>query len=313
MPKDIKTVREQPGMWTCPITAFGTRTGRGQWWAAGCCLVASLLLMAPASGMAQEEPAPVHWAYSAFFGTGLYRVKDNQSVFVFRIPPRQTVRRASIDDDGKRRYGVEIHYPLTLGLHNVDDLPGILDPDNFGTVSFTPGVTVEIPVSQRWSLRANAHFGWGKETDNHQSAWIYYGSFKSRVLFGGSSVEGAWLSGISYGGYNPDVGERSDLAAFMLGAEIYQPLRRTAGSGAPLRLDWHLTYDWLFDEVDFILPRMGAKAIEDQWELGLALSKGAEPFRLWFIDFQRIGLAVRWSTDGDFRAISLNFRTPFSR
>jgi len=303
MLKDIRTCRQQSGL----------RTGARRWRAAGAWLAILALCAAPVRAAETEEPGPVHWAFSAFFGTGWYQVKDNQSVFVMRIPPRQTLRKASIDDEGNRRYGLEIHYPLTLGLHNVDDLPGVIDPDNFGTVSFTPGVTVEIPVSSRWYLRANAHVGWGKETGTDNSAWIYYGSLKSRVSFDWNSLDGAWLSAVRYAAYKTNEDERSDLASFMLGAELNRPLRRTTVGGTPLILNWHLTYDWLFDEVDFILPRQGAQAIDDQWELGLALSKGEQPFRLWFMKFQRVGLALRWSTDGKFWAVSLNLRSPFTR
>ena len=47
-----------------------------------------------------RDPEPirqVHWAMGAFFGTGWYQVDDNRSVFVFRIPPRQTIRKSGFD------------------------------------------------------------------------------------------------------------------------------------------------------------------------------------------------------------------------
>ena len=47
---------------------------------------------------AQAEPEKqVHWASAAFFGTGWYRVDENRKAFIFRIPPRQVVRRLGHD------------------------------------------------------------------------------------------------------------------------------------------------------------------------------------------------------------------------
>ena len=64
---------------------------------------------------AQAEPEKqVHWASAAFFGTGWYRVDENRKAFIFRIPPRQEIRRAGWDEDGSRRLGVEILYPVSL-------------------------------------------------------------------------------------------------------------------------------------------------------------------------------------------------------
>jgi hypothetical protein len=313
MPEDNKTHRSRRNKAWLHESQAEVIGWPGGMWRRLVLLVVLCLGFSQALQAADEEPAPVHWAYSAFFGTGWYTITDNRSVFIFRIPPRQTIRRASFDDTGKRRYGLEIHYLATLGLHNIDDIPGIIEPDNFGTFSFTPGVTVEIPVTRRWSLRPNFHFGWGKEYDSGETAWIYQAGVKSRYTFGADRVKGGLLGALNYAGYNPSVGESSDLASFTLGVEFYQPLRWKTGGGDSLRLNWHLTYDWVLDDIDFIRPRQESTAIKDQWELGLALSKGDKPLRLWFINFEHVGLALRWSSGGEFKAITVNLRSPFTR
>lgn len=123
--------------------------------------------------LAQDPARQVHWAAAAYFGTGWYQVDDNRSMFVFRVPPRQTVRQSGFDENGKRKIGVEILYPLTFGLHKFDDIPDFIDFDNFGTVSFTPGVQVEIPVNNLWALRPYAHIGAGYERDSSSWASIW--------------------------------------------------------------------------------------------------------------------------------------------
>ena len=108
----------------------------------------------------------------AFFGTGWYQVDANRTVYIVRVPPSQTLRESSIDKNGKRSLGIELQYPLTFGLHQLDDLDDFLDFDNFATVSFTPGVHVDIPVTEKWHLRPYAHIGWGTETESTDSAGI---------------------------------------------------------------------------------------------------------------------------------------------
>ena len=124
-------------------------------------IIAMLLAPAPAAipdapVLLGAEPAKqVHWAVGAFFGTGWYRVDDNRSVFILRIPPRQTVREAALSEDGERQLGVEIQYPLALGLSRLDDIPDFVDFDNYGTISFTPGVELE-RVADRFSMAASS-------------------------------------------------------------------------------------------------------------------------------------------------------------
>ena len=68
------------------------------------CAVASKAVAQAPELAARDDPAKqVHWAMGAFFGTGWYQVDDNRSVFVFRIPPRQTLRESSFDENGKRK------------------------------------------------------------------------------------------------------------------------------------------------------------------------------------------------------------------
>jgi len=260
-----------------------------------------------------EEPAKqVHWAMGAFFGTGWYQVDENRTVYVFRIPPRQTVRESSIDADGKRKLGVEIQYPLSIGLHNLDEIPDFIDFENYGTLSFTPGVQVEIPVTQKWYLRPYVHIGYGIETSTSDSAWIYYGGLKSRYRLGSGRVDWSLLNGLYFAGYNPEFENRGKYGSFMTGFEVNQPLRRFELGGDALFLNWHVTYTYLWDRLNFHVDEDRVETIDDQWELGLALGKGNKNMKIWFISFEHVGLAFKMSSNGKFKAISFNLRSPFT-
>ena len=256
--------------------------------------------------------APVHWALASFFGTGWYQVSANRSVYVLRIPPRQTVRESSLSPSGERTIGIEIKYPVTLGYNQVDELPDFIDFDNFGTASFTPGIELEIPVTERWYLRPNAHFGWGAETETDSSAWIFYGGIKSRFTPGNSRIDWSLLNAINYAGYRPDRRDVAYTGSFMTGFEVRQPLKFINWGGGGWRLNWHIKYSYLFDKLNFYVDDNTTQSIRDEWELGLALSQGNQNLKIWFVEFEHIGLALRWSSDSDYRAIAINLRSPFT-
>ncbi len=276
-------------------------------------------LMIPSTLQAQalaSDPEPVrqvHWAMGAFFGTGWYQVDQNRSVFVFRIPPRQTVRKSGFDENGNRKLGVEIHYPVSFGLHNMDDVPDFIDFDNYGTITFTPGVQIEIPVNDKWYLRPYAHIGAGYEKETSKWAGIWYGGLKSRYLLGESArLRWSLLNAVYYAGYKPEFEERGRYGSVMAGLEFSQPLGNWKLGGDQVRLNWHVTYNYLFDNLNFHVGEDRVESIRDQWEFGLALSKDNKPMKIWFMSFEHVGLSYKVSSNGHYNAISVNLRSPFT-
>lgn len=280
-------------------------------------IIALLLISLPCGLRAQDpsldyEPArQVHWALGAFFGTGWYQVDDNRSVFILRIPFRQTVREATLDEDG-RRLGIEIEYPLALGLSRFGDIPDFIEFTNYSTISFTPGVEVEIPVDDRLSLRPYAHLGYGWEKQSREGAAIWYGGIKSRYRLWDDRYRWSLLGGLYYAGYKPDYDDRGHYASLLAGLEFSQPLGSLRLGDDPAYLNWHLIYNWFFDNLNFHIDRDLVESVRDQLELGLALGKRDAAIKIGFMRFEQIGLGFRWSTDGRFNAITLNFRSPFT-
>jgi hypothetical protein len=223
------------------------------------------------------------------------------------------VRESGWHEDGKRKVGVEIQYPVALGLHRLDDIPDFIEFDNYGTITFTPGVQVEIPVNDRWYLRPYAHIGAGYERESGEWAGIWYGGLKSRYLLGESSrLRWSLLNAIYYAGYKPEYENRGRYASAMAGLEFNQPLSRFKIGGEQVWLNWHVTYNYLFDRLNFHVDEDNVESIDDQWELGLALGRGSQGMKIWFMTFEHVGLSFKMSSNGRYRAIAFNLRSPFT-
>ena len=127
-------------------------------------LYLTILLLPFAGARAQESSGnAVHWAYSSYFGTGWYQVSGDRDVYVLRMTPRWEPREADIAEDGVRTIGIELSFPITVGLDkfDLDDIPGVVDPDNLASLSVTPGIDITVPINERWALRPFASIGWG--------------------------------------------------------------------------------------------------------------------------------------------------------
>ena len=260
----------------------------------------------------EEEEGVVHWAYGAFLGSGWYNVSGDRKAFVLRIPPRWTYRKASIDESGKRQTGIEFRLPLTLGLNQVDNLDGILDSTNFSTVSFTPGVEFVVPVNQEFQLRPYFNLGWGTEVGGKESAWVYHAGIKARYALPARKVDWGVLGAIQYAGYTPNIGDSSDMLNVMIGLENRHQFGDYEFAGNQLFLEWHGTYSRLSDPATFRRRNNPDIEIHDILEAGVSISMGEIPFRIFGINFQRFGLSYQVSSDGNYRAIKFNLRSPFS-
>jgi hypothetical protein len=266
------------------------------------------------AGVLSEDFEPVHWAYSSFFGTGWYQIEGTRSVFALQVPFRQTLRHSSITKEKDRKIGIEIKYPLTVGLHDVEDLGGIIENDNFGTITFAPGVELEVPVSERWYLRPVAHIGWGRELEEGESAWVFYGGIKSRYIFpSNNQYEWSLLNSIYFAGYKPDKGRSDHLAVATIGLELRQPLSKASVAGRPIDLHWNLMYTYFGRELHFNSPEGSFEPIRDHMELGFAMSFRDGPYKLWFFNVHRLGVGYRFTSGGEFTAITLHMRSWFTK
>jgi hypothetical protein len=276
------------------------------------CLVVPVLLVT--ESVAQETTADsIHWAYSSYFGSGWYQVAGDRDVFVIRGTPRWELREANLGADGERTIGIEFRLPITAGLDNfsVDDIPGTIAPENLASLSVTPGIDITVPVSERWTLRPHMAVGWGTALDGSNSAWTYWAGLKSRYTFQHGDLNWALINAITYVGNTPSGGTSDDFWPLMAGLEFDYPLGNRKMDNEQLYLSWHGTYTTFEEDLDQTITDGSTNAITDQWQFGMSLRKKKEPIKIWFLSFERLGLAYRFSSSGDLKGISFVFRSVF--
>ena len=175
-----------------------------------------------------------------------------------------------MDDEGNRDIGIELRVPVTFSVHqfDTDNLAAVLDVDNFGSVSVTPGIEVEVPITKRWSLKPLAYGGWGTELNGPQSAWIYWAGLKSRYRLGRGDLDLSLVNSIEYIGYTPNEGSSNDAFPVMAGLEFRLPLGGAKLGCDQVYLDWHATYTAYFDELAFLVRDDPVKKVADTWGWG---------------------------------------------
>lgn len=277
-------------------------------------ILSACLFFVIAESRAQENPASsVPWAYGAYFGTGWYQVEGDRDIYVIRYSPRWEFREADFSKDGTRTIGIEFRFPITLGLDDFsyDDLIGSADPDNLSSLSVTPGIDVTIPVTEKWFLRPYAAIGWGSAFDKSESVLTYWGGVKSRYSFQRGKFDWALLNAVTYVGHKPSNGPSDDFWPIMTALQLDYPLGQRKLGGEQVFLSWHGMYTTFENRLEQQIGNESSVQITDQWELGLSIRQENERIKIWWFRFDRLGLAYRFSTSGEFKGISFVFRSIF--
>lgn len=288
--------------------------------AAGCALLIASSPFCEHAALAAEPPAPIPWAYSAYFGTGVYQIEDGETSYIIRAAPSWRIREADLDEQGRRTIGWRIRVPIAFGLHEFDvHTPAeVLKLDNVSTLTAVPGVEFDIPMTKRWSLRPFAAFGWGAELDGDSSAWVYWGGVKSKLTFAADGFDWAIINALTYSGYTDAksaTGARtsSRVLPLLTAFEFDRPIEKKIG-GEPVHLYWTFGYtDYLADEPLLLGSLVSSIHIDDEWEIGMAFGRGKEPLKLWRLRWDRVGISYRFSSDHRFQGISLSFSSIFDR
>jgi hypothetical protein len=251
---------------------------------------------------AQDVEHLFNWYYASVYGTGFYRIGE-ESVAVMRLPFAYTARKATDE-----QWGLKITFPVSAALADFDLRDFDLGRVQTAGLSILPGIEVEIPVHNSWTVRTFANVGGGWEFQSDASALIY-----------SAGVTTAWhrpinenlLSALGgklvYAGYQSG-GEKSVLAALSVGGDLGFPLGMEI-SGRQAILGTQLIGTVYFNDLDFLMPRSGVEEVSQEVEVALTLGV-RRSFEVLGVGFDRVGIGYRWGSNG-LRGVRLVGSFPF--
>jgi len=275
-------------------------------------IVAQFLLFFLTASVAHgqtEDASDVHWAYASFFGTGWYTVSDTREAFVIKASPRWSVGEPGYDDAGDRVFGYTLRAPITLGLtrFGLDDISSIVDPGNLSTLSAGLVAEMDVPLNERFFIRPIAEIGYGTVLGENNSAWTWRAEVRSRYSFVASKFDWALLTRIGATGYEPNIGDSDNFSYASLFAEFDYPVKWMTTPDSQTMLYWHLGYMGFIDDIEFSTESLQSDSVGSFWQLGLAMGKREEPIKIWFMKFDRLGLAYKHSDSGRLKGINIIF------
>lgn len=264
------------------------------------------LTLSPLYAQETDNENLVNWYYAHEFGTGAYKVGDT-TVQIFRVPLSLTFREKT-----DKLWGVKFILPFTFGYHNfkyeIKDIIDKIFEEDFTTITITPGMELEIPLSYQSTLIPYLYAGYGDETNNGTNAWIYGSGVRllndyqwrtSKVVLGGA---------FTFSGYRSSDGQKRAATSFRLGANMVTPLKMKLLNKTPT-VGVHFIMFFYFDELDFESEEE-RKLIQLSNEYEVAVTLGTKnPMSFLGMEFDRFGLAYRWSDE--LQAIKLIASFPF--
>src|SRR5690606_22794142 len=111
----------------------------------------AVLGLAAAQAAAQEtnDFDPFHWAYSAAFGSGVYRLDDGTEARALRVTSSFWIRKSAIRRGPN--FGLRLLLPISVGAQalNPEELPPGRDEDEIQHVAIPSGVEIAAPGKRR--------------------------------------------------------------------------------------------------------------------------------------------------------------------
>ena len=227
-----------------------------------------------------------HWSYSAAFGTGFYRVGDER-IFAFRFSPTIPLK-----DFPKYNMQLNLRLPITVGIQDlstdIEDVASTLK-----TFSFVPGLELEYQAKENWQLKPFINYGWGREMDGTESAWIFFSGINSRyTFFKNNDWKIDLLNGLQWFRYDTNYNYSDSFARLVTGLEAAYRLADWEIRGYPVYLKPHLIHFWYFDQLGFSQITEHPVTLNQELEFGLALGSNKK-ITMGILRFDRIGVAYR--------------------
>lgn len=255
-----------------------------------------LTLIFTSQNLDSKEIEPVHYAYSNYLGSGIYRT-TGQDVTLLNLP-----FSVELGHEGKTSYNLRL--PVSVGFFdfNFDDIPELEFPDSVGTFTFTPGIQFNYQYTEKLVLESYLDLGYSRNITTDKNVMVYSGGISSLYSFELGKYDSIWANRVYYAGYDGHNYEASDLyAAIQIGVDTGLPLKyQLFGYHYQPRI--FATAFWYFTEVDFNIPSVNSQneiernkvTLSNSLEFGITLKFDKTIGYSW-AGIERLGISYRFS------------------
>lgn len=256
---------------------------------------------------AGEDPDELfNYSFAVWLGSGYYRVGDADKRFaVLRVPAAFTLRPADIEKSSLiDRLGFRLLLPAILGYEKETDTNF-----SFGAVALVPGLEVQIPVNQYWTIKPFGQAGAGKDTAGGNVQYVYGGGLRSLISI-------PWYKFVFGVGNSLVLAEDRDSTSknssgFSLvnaGLDVQYPTNLTAFN-RQLNVGVFFVANFFQNRVDILRDDGETDRINRLYDVGLTFGF-KESVSIWKVQLNRVGIDYRWGSQ-DFRGIGFNMGFPF--
>ena len=243
------------------------------------------------SPLTRSEQSFVDFGFASQLGSGVYTM-SGRTLQVYRIPFAYDFEHA---DDARVR--ARLTLPVTLGFLDFEAID-VIDtglPDTIDSLSFVPGLLVEVVLSPRWTLQPFAEAGVARDRTSDLDQRIY--STGLRGVYDVSHGATAWQSynELLYSHVDQRSLDRSDdFARLRIGVTAR---RAFDAEGYGRRADYlgYAFVDQFLERPEGTLNGEEHGGGDAQFELGFTFG-ATEPIRIWRIPLPRIGVGYRFGS-----------------
>ncbi|KZX84993.1 hypothetical protein A3715_04075 [Oleiphilus sp. HI0009] len=262
-----------------------------------------LFVLIFSSQLRAQEVFEPHFAFSNYYGSGIYQTADND-VTILNLMPRFEDDRKILPSLGDFRWRV----PVSLGLSNFDyERVGNTDLEqDASTMSIGLGIEKDYWDSEALKFVPFADVGYARDLRSHNGATTYaIGSsiFRYTDIWGEQQI---LFAKVQHAGFSSRDAASENFSSFQIGADLKFPERLMLG---PLSSFFSFYVTSYYFAVGFDLQENEALVLQDEYvhELGFTwgLDKAIETS---VGDIERIGFGYRFADaeDGVFH-LAFNF------
>lgn len=264
-----------------------------------------LCSLAAATSADDEREDTINVAYALILGSGIYEIGGRRA-YVLNMPFKFV-----LNEPEARDWSLNLLLPVTIGVLDVDwdEFWGDgLDGDRLQTLGLTPGIEMNIPLTDHWTLKPFVQAGYVHDMKEDYDAWVYMGGLRSL----GSYQLGAYTIGLGAAvtvlEQRPrSRGENTGVGVIDLGLDVRRALDMQL-RGQPLELSVFAIASHYYNDLDLLSIRDDDFHIKRTYEIGLTMGT-AKPLRMLGMDWQRVGMGYKWG-DG-IESITFNMGFPF--